>query len=382
MKLKTKLFVALSACALVGGASAGLMASKDAVEVKAESAFIYCECNQSWWNAEGAAVGIYAYKDDGEVENAPYPGVRMTKADTVDGVWYANIDLSPYDHVIFTRVNAGGDIADWGAKTSDLSLDGATNYYKITSSSAVWGDPGVAGKWISGGYTHIADDLSLTFYASSAHNTDEPAPKVYVWGDCVTDEKPAFPGTSMTKTTENVTFLGSNLYRHTIHYESHWADRSDVSISMVISNNGNANKTGDINVIADGSYYSPNDSQYWYNGYTADASKGVAAAVAFDVSETDVCNLTESKAEQLRKDLEDNEAYLSTTIWGEDNTTYSEALKWIDSQCAAPKHTAIVNPISQSVSSRNLPYACAAIVGIGLVLTICGFIFARKRRND
>ena len=106
---------------------------------------IYCKNAQSWWKADGAAVGAYFW---GGTSSAPsWPGFRMTAVAGETDLWYYDI---PDDHtyIIFTRVNGSGTIADWGAKTGDLKIptDGK-NLYTITSSSAVWGDPGVSGSW-------------------------------------------------------------------------------------------------------------------------------------------------------------------------------------------------------------------------------------------
>lgn len=109
---------------------------------------LYCKVAQSWWKADGAAVGIYAFK--GEEKNATWPGVRMTLAENETDVWTATIDAK-YEKVIFVRVNASGDIADWGAKTTDLTLAdaGENDLYTVTSSEPVWSNQGgvVTGTW-------------------------------------------------------------------------------------------------------------------------------------------------------------------------------------------------------------------------------------------
>ena len=109
---------------------------------------VYCKQAQSWWKADGAAVGVYAWKNSNtNQKNANYPGVRMSSVNGQTDLWYADIDIDKYDRIIFTRVNASGTIADWGAKTSDLTIANTKNQYTISSSSAVWGDPGVTGSW-------------------------------------------------------------------------------------------------------------------------------------------------------------------------------------------------------------------------------------------
>ena len=107
---------------------------------------VYCKVAQDWWKADGAATGIYAYAA-GNVQNAAWPGVRMTAVEGETDLWKADIDTAKYDAIIFTRVNATGDIADWGAKTADLVVPADKDLYTITSTTAVWGDPGVTGTW-------------------------------------------------------------------------------------------------------------------------------------------------------------------------------------------------------------------------------------------
>lgn len=123
-----------------------------ALTLMASSAFattIYCKMAQDWWKSDGAAVGAYAWKGDGDSaeKNANWPGVRMTPTGEAD-VWSVDIDLTKYEKIIFTRVNGSGDVEDWGAKTKDLVLptDGK-NLFTITTSTEVWGDPGCDGEW-------------------------------------------------------------------------------------------------------------------------------------------------------------------------------------------------------------------------------------------
>ena len=107
---------------------------------------IYCKAAQDWWKADGAATGIYAFK--GEAKNAAWPGVRMTAVEGETDLWKAEIDTVLYNTVIFTRMNpADGGNQDWGAKTADLVVPADKDLYTITSTTAVWGDPGVTGTW-------------------------------------------------------------------------------------------------------------------------------------------------------------------------------------------------------------------------------------------
>ncbi len=126
---------------------------------------VYCKVTQSWWTQDDAAVGVYAFLND-DVKNADWPGVRMEAVAGEEGLWKADIDFAVYNKFIFTRVNATGDIAYWGAKTADLSLptDGK-NLFTITSETGVWGDPGAEGVWSTyGGDPSGAIKLTFTYY--------------------------------------------------------------------------------------------------------------------------------------------------------------------------------------------------------------------------
>lgn len=124
---------------------------------------VYCKVTQSWWTQDDAAVGVHYW--GGASAGTAWPGVRMTPVSGEEGTWTYDV---PEDvtGLIFTRVNGSGDIAYYGAKTTDLSLptDGK-NLYTITSESAVWGDPGVTGEWSTyGGDPSGAIKLTFTYY--------------------------------------------------------------------------------------------------------------------------------------------------------------------------------------------------------------------------
>jgi len=142
---KGLIFATTLAMALGVGVAVGAHRS-EAKEVKAaETTTVYCKMTYSWWTTGGAAIGVYYW--GGSSAGAAYPGVRMSAVATDEGVWKYSVP-SDITGIIFTRVNGSGDIADWGAKTGDLTLptDGK-NLYTITSSSEVWGNPGVTGAW-------------------------------------------------------------------------------------------------------------------------------------------------------------------------------------------------------------------------------------------
>lgn len=111
------------------------------------AATVYCKMSQEWWTKDGAAIGAYAWGTEGS--NAEWPGVRMTPVEGQANLWKMEIDAAKYPNIIFTRMNPNdGDNQDWGAKTVDLTIptDGK-NLFTITTSNAVWGDPGCDGEW-------------------------------------------------------------------------------------------------------------------------------------------------------------------------------------------------------------------------------------------
>jgi len=95
----------------------------------------------SWWNADGAVSNVYYWGTDDDTD---WPGVKMTKVD--ETTWKFDI---PVDATGFLFVRASEAGADWGAKTVDLSFAqmGQNDMYSISSTSPVWGDPGVTGVW-------------------------------------------------------------------------------------------------------------------------------------------------------------------------------------------------------------------------------------------
>ena len=106
---------------------------------------IYCKQAQSWWKSDGAAVGAYYWGTGGNANS--WPGTRMNKVSGQTDLWYIDVDIDKYQKIIFTRVPGSGTVSDWGAKTGDLTIANTKNQYTISSSSAVWGNPGVTGSW-------------------------------------------------------------------------------------------------------------------------------------------------------------------------------------------------------------------------------------------
>ena len=141
----TGLSLAMAATVLAGRA----FATKDVRETSAAPvSTIYCKNVQSWWKADGAAVGAYCWNsEDDSQKNAAWPGVRMTAVGGQTDLWTYTVP-NGYDKVIFTRVNGSGDIADWGAQTSNLDIPSVKNCFTITSESAHWGGGNpVEGNW-------------------------------------------------------------------------------------------------------------------------------------------------------------------------------------------------------------------------------------------
>ena len=168
---------------------------------------VYCKAAQDWWKVDGAVTGIYAFK--GEAENAAWPGVRMTAVEGETDLWKADIDTALYSTVIFTRMNPSdeGD-QDWGAKTADLEIPADKDLYTITSTAAVWGDPGVAGEWSV--YVPAKPAEDITFYLINNQEWTTPTAHVFTAGGT---SEAAWPGKAMTKTEDKVN--GFDVYSYT-----------------------------------------------------------------------------------------------------------------------------------------------------------------------
>ncbi len=108
---------------------------------------IYCKMEKGWWKADGAAVGCFTWNDGGEPKVA-WPGERMTPVEGEADLWSIELDINTYHMCIFTRVNGEGDVAEWGAKTADLTIPTDENdMFTITNDDPTWGDPGCTGAW-------------------------------------------------------------------------------------------------------------------------------------------------------------------------------------------------------------------------------------------
>ena len=145
------------------------------LSMSAATKTIYCKMAHDWWYADGAAVGAHYWTEGGA--GTKWPGVRMTPVTGESDLWSIDIDTDKYKQIIFTRVNGSGTIADYGAKTADLTIPtDDKNLYTITSTSPVWGDPGVKGEWST--YTPNAPktykDITFTITANAA-------PQIHYW---------------------------------------------------------------------------------------------------------------------------------------------------------------------------------------------------------
>ena len=171
MKFKVKNILLVSFLAIAGffGVSSTLInkqVNEQPVAEKAEAATanVFCKMTYDWWTTDSAAIGVYYW--GGSSAGTSWPGVRMTEVDSDNHIWSYSVP-DDITGLIFTRVNGSGEISDWGAKTANLTLqtDGK-NLYTITSSEAVWGDPGVSGDWSI--YRGPGDWDSKTVYFSNS----------------------------------------------------------------------------------------------------------------------------------------------------------------------------------------------------------------------
>ena len=141
---------------------------------------IYCKMDKGWWKADGAAVGCYTW-DDGGNPKAAWPGERMTPVEGETDIWSIELDVNTYHMCIFTRVNGQGDVADWGAKTSDLLIPTDENdMFTITNDDPTWGDPGCTGAWSK--YepaAPVADEWAVISFAEAAAADDIPEEASY-----------------------------------------------------------------------------------------------------------------------------------------------------------------------------------------------------------
>lgn len=194
-----------------------------AASAHADAMRLYCQCTQEWWTSDDAAIAIYAYAD-GDVMNAVWPGERMMRVTGTDGMWYAEIDSTQYTNVIFVRVNGSGAVEDWGAKTQDLAIptDGR-NLFTITSTEAVWGDPGVEGIWSvldESGIPVSNKDEGVNVYSVVGSATLLG----YEWdvSSMATEMSPSSDSTTWTYTIPTVRLVVATKYEYKIVADHSW----------------------------------------------------------------------------------------------------------------------------------------------------------------
>lgn len=131
MKMKAKLFVALSACALVGGATAGLLSSKDAVSTKATASSTTLYINAFDGGGNWANFSYYLFDSSNtSIENAEFPGESFTDSmktktpNEYDQYQYVLEIPNTYDTLILV-----GNPANWDgqAQTVDLKISEMSN---------------------------------------------------------------------------------------------------------------------------------------------------------------------------------------------------------------------------------------------------------------
>ena len=174
------------------------------LSMSAATKTIYCKMAQSWWKADGAAVGAYYWGTGSAPE---WPGVRMTPVAGETDLWSIDIDTDKFQNIIFTRVNGSGAVSDWGAKTADLTVPtDDKNLYTITSTTPVWGNPGVSGTW-----SVYAPDAPKTYKDITITVVANATPKIHYWegGDKVI-------GTEWETKPEMVATGEANTYSYTI----------------------------------------------------------------------------------------------------------------------------------------------------------------------
>ncbi|MBQ6920763.1 MAG: starch-binding protein [Bacilli bacterium] len=157
---KGLIFATTLAMALGVGVAVGAHQSK-AAEVKAATvSTVYCKNTQSWWKADGAAVGAYFFNSSTSTGVNTWPGDRMTVVEGQTDLWSASVP-SGADSVIFTRVNGEGTVANWGAQTEDLQIQSKKNCFTITSETAQWAGDGNKAQGVWSVYPVVAPEYHL-----------------------------------------------------------------------------------------------------------------------------------------------------------------------------------------------------------------------------
>ena len=193
---------------------------------------IYCKMDQEWWTKEGAAIGIYTWDDKG-VAKVAWPGERMALVEGETDVWSIELDINTYHMCIFTRVNGEGDVADWGAKTTDLTIPTDEKDMFTIAAAEVWGDPGCGGEWSK--YGEVIPEVK--FYVAGSM-TDWDNNKIPVYEDTYTFENLAAGKYQMKVVSDNwygidaMTEVAGGLYKD-----------QDNNICFILAEDGNVTVT-------------------------------------------------------------------------------------------------------------------------------------------
>ena len=159
----------------------------------ADNTTIYCKQAQGWWNTDGAAVGAYLWKGEGgdKVENAAFPGVRMTPVAGEENLWKVEFEAGKYEKIIFSRVSGDGELKQWNVQSEDLTLPtDDKDMFTVTSADAQWLDQSkkIAGDWSK----YVPTPAPKGFYVTgdSALVVDAGLDKAKAWNaDAIKCEK-------------------------------------------------------------------------------------------------------------------------------------------------------------------------------------------------
>lgn len=348
---------------------------------------VYLKASNSFWNTDGSVFGIYTWGSS-EGTFTAMTSVEDTVAEGRYGVYKATIPQGETS-LIFVRYASGTTVTQengWNGRQNqsvDITLDDSTSNLWINSSwgknSEGQGDD-YGGYFASSIYYETVTNYSLNIYAAGGEYETEETPRIHYWGIGITSSSTTFPGNLMQGTTKAVVFGGKKLYRYTINYQTHMFDRSDVEINMILSNDGDKNKTDDIGILSrgtfykpEGSYYSPDGWGHWYGGYSANKYDGEDASLAFLLDE-DLCSLTASQAEYLRDAMDNSHDRIKSATW--DGFTYTEVYNFVDSKCPTTNATKLT-----TVSGNERVNAVVIIVVAVSIVTLLGATLFLKKRQ-
>ena len=181
-----------------------------AVVLSLSSAFattVYCKMTQSWWTADGAAVGVHYW--GGASAGTTWPGARMTSVTGEEGMWSYDVP-SDVTGLVFVRVNGSGDVTDWGAKTKDLTLptDGK-NLFTITNSSPTWGSPGCDGEWST--YAPVVSTVTYTALTAAPTTGNWAGQYLIVWADNKAHATVNPSGSDLAATSDELTITAGEI---------------------------------------------------------------------------------------------------------------------------------------------------------------------------